>query len=40
MESDGELGGLQMMRGAVKAAAEECTDPDLLDLVYMLLING
>ena len=40
MENDGEYGDLQFLRGAIKEAAEECQDPDLLDLVYRLLLNG
>ena len=40
MENDGEHGDLQILRGAIREAAEECQDPELLDLVYRLLLNG
>ena len=39
MDDDGRQGELQILRGAIREAAEECEDPDLLDLVYRLLIN-
>lgn len=39
MDADGRIGELQILRGAIREAAEDCEDPDLLDLVYRLLIN-
>lgn len=30
---------LEVLRQAVMEAAKECTDPDMLDLVYKLLCN-
>lgn len=39
MDDDGKRSELQILRGAIREAAEECQDPELLDLVYRLLIN-
>lgn len=40
MDDEGRKSELQFLRGAIREAAEECQDPDLLDLVYKLLLNG
>ena len=40
MDDDGKQSELLILRGAIREAAEACQDPDLLDLIYKLLIEG
>ena len=40
MDDGGKQSELLILRGAIREAAEECQDPDLLDLVYRLLTDG
>ena len=40
MEKEAEQSDLQVLRRWVAELAEECEDPDLLDLVGKLLANG